>query len=54
MVGGQRRSKFGKFSPSGRVTSKLSTCITVIDDSCKTGSTYTGHVVNGRIARAAS
>ena len=35
MVGGQRRGKFGKFSHSGRVTSKLSTCITVIDDSCK-------------------
>jgi len=35
---------FGKFSHSGRVTSKLSTCITVIDDSCKTGSAYTGHV----------
>ena len=54
MVGGQRRDKFGKFSQSGRVTGKLSTCITVIDDSCKTGSTYTGRVVNGRIARAAS
>ena len=54
MVGGQRRGKFGKFSHSGRVTGKLSTCITVIDDSCKTGSAYTGHVVNGRIARAAS
>ena len=34
------------------MTSKLPTCIT--DDSCKTGSTYTGRVVNGRIARAAS
>ena len=54
VVGGQRRGKFGKFSHSGRVTSKLSTCITVIDDSCKTGSAYTGRVVNGRIARAAS
>ena len=52
VVGGQRRDKFGKFSHSGRVTSKLSTCIT--DDSCKTGSTYTGRMVNGRIARAAS
>ena len=54
VVGGQRRGKFGKFSHSRRVTGKLSTCIKVIDDSCKTGSTYTGHVVNGRIARAAS
>ena len=57
MVGGQRRGKFGcKFSHSGRVTGQLSTCtcIIVIDDSCKTGSTYTGRVVNGRIARAAS
>ena len=54
VVGGQRRGKFGKLSPSGRVTGKLSTCITAIDDSCKTSSTYTGHVVNGRIARAAS
>ena len=52
VVGGQRRGKFGKFSHSGRVTSKLSTCIT--DDSCKTGSAFTGHVVNGMIARAAS
>ena len=52
VVGGQRRGKFGKFSHSGRVTGKLSTCIT--DDSCKTGSAYTGRVVNGRIARAAS
>ena len=52
MVGGQRRGKFGKFSRSGRVTGKFSTCIN--DDSCKTGSTYTGCVVNGRIARAAS
>ena len=52
VVGGQRRGKFGKFSHSGRVTSKLSTCIT--DDSCKTGSVYTGCMVNGRIARAAS
>ena len=47
-----RRGKFGKFSHSGRVTGKLSTCIT--DDSCKTGSTYTERVVNGRIARATS
>ena len=31
---------------------KLSTCLT--NDSCKTGSAYTGRVVNGRIARAAS
>ena len=54
VVGGQRRGEFGKFSHSGRVTCKLSTCITVIDDACKTGSAYTGHVVNGRIARAAS
>ena len=55
VVGGQRRGKFGKFgkfSHSGRVTGKLSTCIN--DDSCKTGSAYTGRVVNGRIARAAS
>ena len=57
MIGGQRRGKCGKFSHSGRVTGKISTCIT--DDllcvrSCKTGSAYTGHVVNGRIARAAS
>ena len=49
VVGGKRRGKFGKFSHSGRVTGKLSTC-----DSCKTGSAYTGRVVNGRIARAAS
>ena len=54
MVGGQRRGKFGKFSHSGRVTNKLSTCIHVTDDSCNTGSTYTGHVDNGRIARTAS
>ena len=52
LVGGQRRGKFGKCSHSGRVTGKLYTCIT--DDSCKTGSAYTGRVVNGRIARAAS
>ena len=52
VVGGQRRGKFGKFSHSGRVTGKLSTCIT--DDSCKPGSAYTGRMVNGRIARAAS
>ena len=52
MVGGQRRGKFGKFSNSGRVTGKLSTRIT--DDSCKADSTYTGHVVNCRIARAVS
>ena len=49
---GRERGTFGKFSHSGRVTGKLSTCI--IDDSCKTGSAYTGCVVNGRIARAAS
>ena len=56
VVGGQRRGKFGnyKFSHLGRVTSKLSTCIHVTDDSCNTGSTYTGRMVNGRIARAAS
>ena len=47
VVGGQRRGKFGEFSHSGRVT-----CIK--DDSCKTGSAYTGRVVNGRIAWAAS
>ena len=35
-----------------RVTGNLSTHVT--DDSCKTGSAYTGHVVNGRIVRAAS
>ena len=52
MVGGQRRGKFGKFSHSGRVTGKLSAYIT--DESCKTGSAYTGHMVNGRIARASS
>jgi len=39
VVGGQRRGKFGKFSHSGRVTSKLY--------ACKTGSAYTGRVVNG-------
>ena len=50
VVGGQRRGKFGKFSHSGRAIGKLSTCIT--DDSCKTGSIYSGCVVNGRIARA--
>ena len=49
---GRERGKFGKFSHSGRVTGKFSTCIT--DDSCKPGSTHTGHVVNGRISRAAS
>ena len=52
VVGGHRRGKFGKFSHSRRVTGKLSTCIN--DDSCKTGSAYTGRVVNGRIARAAA
>ena len=52
VVGGQRRGTFDKFSHSGRVTCKLSTCIN--DDLCKTGSAYTGRVVNGRIARAAS
>ncbi len=52
VVGGQRRGKFGKFSHSGRATGKLSTCIN--DASCKTGSAYTGCMVNGRIARAAS
>ena len=30
VVGGQRRGKFGKFSHSGRVTGKLSTCIRLI------------------------
>ena len=54
VVGGQRRGKFGKFSHSGRVTGKLSTCTCITDDSCKTGSAYTRHVVNGRIARPAS
>ena len=43
-------TQFGKFSHSGRVTGKLSTCTT--DDSCKTGSAYTECMVNGRIARA--
>ena len=52
VVGGQRRGKFGKLSHSGRVTCKLSTCIT--DDSCKTGSAFTGCMVDGRIVRAAS
>ena len=52
VVGGQRRGKFGKFSHSGRVTGRLSTCIT--GESCKTGSAYTGRMVNGRIAKAAS
>ena len=52
VVGGQRRGKFGKFSHSGGVTGKLSACIS--DDSCKTGSAYTGYAVKGRIARAAS
>ena len=51
MVRGQRRGNIGKFSHSGRVTCKLSTRIT--DNSCKTGSAYTGRVVNGKIARAA-
>ena len=56
VLGGQRRSELGKFSHSGRVTGKLSTCTCITDDanSCKTGSTYTRRVVNGRIARAAS
>ena len=52
VVGWQRRGKFGEFSHSGRVMGELSTCIT--DDSRKTASAYTGHVVIGRIARAAS
>ena len=52
VVGGHRRGKFGKFSNSGRVTGKLSTCMT--DKSCKTGLAYTGCMVKGRIARAAS
>ena len=52
VVGGQRRGKFGRFSHSGRVTSKLATCIT--DGSCKTCSAYTGCMVNGRVARRAS
>ena len=57
VVGGQRRGKFGKFSHSRRVTGKLSTCTT--DDllpvhSCKTGSTYNGCMVSGRIGRASS
>ena len=30
VVGGQRRGKFGKFSCSGRVTGKLSTCVTSV------------------------
>ena len=47
VVGGHRRGKFGKFSHSGRVTG-------ITDDSCNTGSAYTGHMVNGRIARTAS
>ena len=56
VIGGQRRGKFGKFSHLGRVTGKLSP---ITDDllcvrSCNTGSAYTGHVVNGRIARAAA
>ena len=46
------RSIRGRCAHSGRVTCKLSTCIT--DDSCNTGSAYTGHVVNDRIAKAAS
>ena len=54
VVGVQRRGKFGMISHSGRVTGKLSTCIHVTDDSCNTGSAYTGCVVNSRIARAAS
>ena len=43
VVGGQRRGtcKFGNFS---RVTGTLSTCTCITDDSCKTGSAYTGHV----------
>ena len=47
VVGGHRSGKFGKFSHSGRVTGKLSTCIT--NDSCKTGSAYTGCMVNGQV-----
>ena len=46
-----------KFSHSGRVTGKLSICIThdlLCVHSCKTGSAYTGRMVNGTIARAAS
>ena len=46
LVGREEVRKFGKFSHSGRVTGTLSTC--------KTGSAYTGRMVNGRIARAAS
>ena len=56
VVGGQRNGKFGKFSHSGRVTSKL-----CVDDdllcvcSCKFGSAdFCGCVVYGMIARAAS
>ena len=51
------REEFGKFSHSGRVTGKLSTCTTndlLCVHSCKPGSAYTGRMVNGRIARAAS
>ena len=54
MVSGPRRFKFGKFSHSGRVTGKLSTCTCITGDSCKTGSAYIWRVANGRIARAAS
>ncbi len=57
VVGGQRRGRFGKCSHSGRVTGKLSPCITnnlLCVRSRKTGSTCTGRVVKGRIARAAS
>jgi len=53
VVGGQGSGRFGKFSHSGRVSGKLSTCIT--DDSCKTGSTTLGAwSMHGRIAGATS
>ena len=57
VVGGQRRGKLGKFSHSGRVTGKVSACITndlLCVRSCKTGSAYARRMVNGRIARTAS
>ena len=53
MVGGQRRGKFGKFSHSGTVTGKLSTCVTdgllCVRSGTYTeaGSAHTGRVVNG-------
>ena len=55
MVGGQRNSKFGKFSHLGRVTGKLCVDDLLCVHSCKPGSADScGCVVDGMIVRAAS